>query len=237
MSFYSGFAPFYEQLFPFREDLYLFLRGYAGCSGGAVLDAGCGPGHYCCRFIGEGFRVTGIDLDQQMINVARASCRAATFRCTDIAAPDAVQGSFQLIYSTGNVIAHLSPERLVTFLDNVYEALDTGGYWIFQVVNWDYLLTLQDYTFPVRSFADGSSEFHRRYSLISPEEVVFDVRLLSGGETVFSEHSRLYPLTSDVFVQLHLEAGFALEALYAGFDCSEFHKERNSAMIMVFGKR
>ena len=237
MSFYSGFAPFYEQLFPFREDLYLFLRGYAGRSGGAVLDAGCGPGHYCCRFISEGFRVTGVDLDQTMIDVARVSCPAATFRCMDIAAPDVFRGSFQLIYSIGNVMAHLSPERVKMFLDGVYEVLDRGGYWIFQVVNWDYLLTMQDYTFPVRSCADGSAEFHRCYSLISPEEVAFDVRLLSGGETLFNEHSRLYPFASDAFVQLHLAAGFSLEALYAGFDRSEFLKERNSAMIMVFGKR
>jgi SAM-dependent methyltransferase len=54
MSLYSEFAPWYEQLFPFREEVYLFLSEYAGTSGSTILDAGCGPGHYCARFQHDG---------------------------------------------------------------------------------------------------------------------------------------------------------------------------------------
>ena len=104
MSLYSEFAPWYEQLFPFREEVYLFLREHAGTSGSRILDTGCGPGHYCDRFQRDGFPAT------------------------------------------------------------------------------------------------------------------------------------LYLLSADSFLQLHSEAGFALAAIYAGFDTTPFNRDRDSGLVMVFMK-
>ena len=237
MSFYSDFAPYYELVFPFREQVYSFLREHAGVSGGAVLDAGCGPGHYCGMFLREGFRVTGIDLDGMMIDAASAAYPQGVFRCMDIAGIASLQSSFKLIYSIGNVLAHLPFESLEAFLGNVYAALETGGSWIVQLVNWDYLLTLRDYTFPVKVLAEGAVTFQRRYSQISPEGVVFEVLLTVEGKSVFNEQSQLYPFTSDLLLRLHQLAGFSLEGVYAGFDKSEFRKGRDSGLIMSYKKR
>jgi 2-polyprenyl-3-methyl-5-hydroxy-6-metoxy-1,4-benzoquinol methylase len=84
MSFYSEFACWYEQIFPFREEVYLFLREHAVPPGCAVLDAGCGPGHYCRRFHQDGFRPTGMDLDPEMIAAAAGTSPAVAFHCMDI---------------------------------------------------------------------------------------------------------------------------------------------------------
>ena len=62
MSFYSDFAPYYELVFPFREQVYSFLREHAGVSDGAVLDAGCGPGHYCGMFCVKASGLQGLIL-------------------------------------------------------------------------------------------------------------------------------------------------------------------------------
>lgn len=234
MSFYSDFAPYYELIFPLRQQVYSFLREHAGTSVGAVLDAGCGPGHYCGMFLRDGFRVTGIDLDRMMINAAKAAYPQGIFKCLDIAAVGSLQGSFQLIYSIGNVLAYLPLEKLETFLSDVYATLDSGSCWILQVVNWDYLLTLQDYSFPVKTIAAGSMTFHRRYSQISPEGAVFEVQLTAAGKILFNEQSQLYPLASDVLLQLHQAAGFFLEGIYAGFDKSAYRKNIDSGLIMVF---
>ncbi|NTV17115.1 MAG: class I SAM-dependent methyltransferase, partial [Chlorobiaceae bacterium] len=128
-------------------------------------------------------------------------------------------------------------ERLAVFLTSVYAALETGGCWIFQLVNWDYLLSLKEYTFPVKTLAPYSIEFHRRYSLISAEQVVFEVQLNKRGKIVFKEQSRLYPLTSEVLLKLHAAAGFSLEGIFSGFDKSGFSSSRNSGLIMVFTKK
>ena len=236
MSLYSEFAPWYEQLFPFREEVYLFLREHAGTSGRSVLDAGCGPGHYCGRFQRDGFRSTGIDLDPKMIDEATASFPDSEFHCMNIADIATLRRSFRLIYSTGNVVAHLPPARFSAFLQDVYAALEPGGCWIFQVVNWDYILALAEYSFPVKTVGDGSVAFYRRYPLISQERVIFDVELVSGGQKVFNEQVTLYPLTADSFLQRHSAAGFSLTGIYAGFDKTPFNRERDSGLVMVFIK-
>ncbi len=237
MSFYSEFAPWYREVFPFREATYQFLCDHAGVQGSALLDAGCGPGSYCGRFLGDGFRVTGIDLDPKMIESASAAYPVGEFRCMDITALASLNRSFQLIYSIGNVLAYLSVERLEQFLGSVYEALEPGGSWIFQVVNWDYLLTQQEYTFPVITIDEGRVTFHRRYRHISPDHVAFEVWLSSGGDILFHEESKLYACSSETFLRLHAAAGFSLEGVYAGFDKSAFLKSRNSGLVMAFTKR
>ncbi len=236
MSFYSDFAPYYELVFPFREEVYSFLKEHAGRYGGAVLDAGCGPGHYCGMLLRDGFRVTGIDLDRMMIDSAAAAYPQGIFQCMDIAGIASLQSSFALVYSIGNVLAYLSFEKIEAFLADVYAALESGGFWIVQVVNWDYLLTLKDYTFPVKTLDGGAVTFHRCYSQISPEGVVFEVQLTVEGETVFNDQSHLYPFTSDRLLHLHQAAGFSLAGVYAGFDKSAFSKDRYSGLIMVFQK-
>ena len=236
MSFYSEFAPWYREVFPFREATYRFLGDHAGSAGSAVLDGGCGPGSYCGRFLSEGFRVTGIDLDPKMIDSAAAAYPAGEFRCMDIAALASLKSSFQLVYSIGNVLAYLSLDRLEQFLGDVYAALEPGGSWIFQVVNWDYLLCLQEYTFPVITIDDGQVAFHRRYRQISPEAVAFEVWLSSGERRLFHEQSELYPCSSEVFLRLHAAAGFSLDGVFAGFDKSAYLNSRNSGLVMAFRK-
>ena len=236
MSFYSEFASWYEQLFPFREEVYRFLLEHAGNQGSAVLDAGCGPGHYCCRFQRDGFRSMGIDLDPKMIEAAEISCPEAEFCCMDIAEIGSRKRSFRMIYSIGNVVAHLPPDRFSVFLRKVYTALEPGGCWIFQVVNWDYLLGFGEYRFPVKTVGDGSVAFYRRYALISPEQVAFDVELVLGDKKVFNEQVTLYPLSADVFLQRHSAAGFSLTGIYADFDKKAFNRLHNSGLIMIFMK-
>ncbi len=237
MSLYSEFAYYYETIFPFREEVYLFLREHATPPGCTVLDAGCGPGHYCHRFQQEGFRPTGIDLDSEMIAAAAATSPAVAFQAMDIAKLATLKQSFRLIYSIGNVVAHLSPERFSAFLSEVYDALEPGGCWIFQTVNWDYLLQLPQYTFPVKTVGDASLSFHRRYLDISAEQAIFEVELMADEQIIFNEQATLYPLTADGYLQRHEAAGFSLEGTYGGFDKRAFSREQNSGLMMVFTKR
>ena len=237
MSLYSEFAGWYEQVFPFREEVYLFLREHAIPPGSAVLDAGCGPGHYCSRFHLDGFQATGIDLDSQMIAAAAATSPSVSFQAMDIAELAALKQSFRLIYSIGNVVAHLSPDRFSGFLAQVHAALEPGGCWIFQTVNWDYLLRFTEYSFPVKTVGEGSVSFHRRYLDISPKQVIFQVELQADNQKIFNDQAILYPLTADGYLQRHEAAGFLLEGTYSGFDKKTFSREQNSGLVMVFTKR
>ncbi len=92
-----------------------FFRGIAADvaaiapAGGKVLEVGCGPGLLSIRLArSHGLDVTGLDLDAQMIDRARANLRRASatdgpspsFVVGDIAALPFGDGSFDLVVST-----------------------------------------------------------------------------------------------------------------------------------------
>jgi SAM-dependent methyltransferase len=54
------------------------------CGGGRIADIGCGPGHVARYLADRGANVEGIDLSPEMIDEARASHPAITFRVGDM---------------------------------------------------------------------------------------------------------------------------------------------------------
>lgn len=91
-----------------------FFRGIAAeiktvtPDGARVLEVGCGPGHLSIRLAGEGFDVTGLDLDPAMIERARANGgrtgdgdrRGPSFVIGDVASLPLPDESFDLVVST-----------------------------------------------------------------------------------------------------------------------------------------
>ena len=37
----------------------------------SIIDIGCGPGHYCVEFLKKNKKVTGLDLSEEMLKIAR----------------------------------------------------------------------------------------------------------------------------------------------------------------------
>ena len=108
MSFYSKFSTYYEKIFPFKKAKFAFLESYVTATGPSVLDVGCGTGHFAGKFAESGARASGIDLDEQMISYAKAHYPAATFSALNMVDVKTLDQSFDLIFSVGNVVSHLS---------------------------------------------------------------------------------------------------------------------------------
>ena len=234
MSFYSEFASYYEEVFPFRDEVYAFLRQYAGAPSGRVLDIGCGPGHYCGRFVQDGFMSIGIDLDSQMIASAVQKYPEASFRSMDMSDIGIIQEKFRMVFSIGNVLAHLPRPALKTFVHDVFSLLEPGGFWVFQVINWDSLLLLKEYTFPLKVLHDGQLIFHRHYSSVSEDSVRFSSLLKSGDETVFNADVMLFPVRYEAYCAIHEEAGFTRENCYSDFRKASFWNKSGSSLVFVF---
>jgi SAM-dependent methyltransferase len=49
-----------------------------------LLDVGCGTGHWSAFFSRMGYRVTGVDVSPEMLDVARASVSGCSFRQADV---------------------------------------------------------------------------------------------------------------------------------------------------------
>ncbi|AOS84759.1 methyltransferase [Chlorobaculum limnaeum] len=238
MSFYSKFSEYYERVFPFREEVWQFLKGYAGSPGNALLDVGCGPGHYCGHFASEGFSALGIDLDEAMIAKAQRRYPEVEFRCLDMRRVDEAGGQFGCIWSIGNVLAHLPGEELAPFISKINTLLEPGGCWIMQVMNWDALTGLTAYDFPLRTItADNSTaSFHRRYSSITPASLRFTFSLRQDTTVLFEETVTLYPVGREHYLSLHETAGFKCEGIFSDFSGNPLRHEPGTGAVLVFRK-
>jgi SAM-dependent methyltransferase len=80
-----------------------------------VLDAGCGTGRVAVRLHELGYAVVGVDVDETMLEQARAAAPALDWRVGDLSAFDlgsVLRGAFDLVLVAGNTIPLLEPGTL-----------------------------------------------------------------------------------------------------------------------------
>lgn len=168
------------------------LREFAGPlpPGARVLDAGCGAGEPVARyFVDRGDAVTGIDVSERMLALARRQVPAATFQRMDLRAlmfPLAVFNAITAVY----VVFHIPRVEHAALFAGFERVLKPGG---------RLLLTLATREYTGQDEFDGEMEFLERrlpYSHDRPEvalgkleaaglAVVGARRIETGGETFF----------------------------------------------------
>ncbi|MBR5337565.1 MAG: class I SAM-dependent methyltransferase [Lachnospiraceae bacterium] len=118
----------------FGEQLGIWLLGHP-LPGKTALDIGCGTG-VLCRILKEmGFKVTGIDLSEDMIDIARNAGSGIDFEVADMVTYRP-EGSVDLVTCTGDALNHLSDISYVErMIGNVYGFISPGGYFVFDVLN------------------------------------------------------------------------------------------------------
>jgi SAM-dependent methyltransferase len=236
MAFYSQFAAYYEAVFPFREEVYAFLRSLLVPGGRRVLDAGCGTGHYCGRFAADGVEAVGIDLDPEMIQVARATYPRATFHCLNMLDVGTLRPPFDLSFCIGNSAPHLTQDEFGRVVAEATRLLHPGGLWVLQVMNWDFVLDRGGYPFRPRTLSGGEAVFLREYRDISESRLRFLTRLVSGERTVFEGDVWLYPLRSEAYLRLHAQHGLELVDHFADFSRTPYDPGSEAGSVFVFRK-
>jgi len=232
--FYSKFAADYEQIFPFNKKIYSFLKEYMPSPDTKILDIGCASGHYCGRFAADGYKITGIDLDSDMIYTATRTYPTANFKVLNLTDIAVLTESYNMVYSTGNVMAHVSMNDFKIFLDTLKRKMTDGGIWIFQVINWDYILKQDNFTFS--EIETEEKIFIRHYSDITPDTLIFNTELKdkTNGKIVFKDKVTMYPVHSEKYISIHKDAGFELLGHYSDYGKSAFNSNNFSADIYVF---
>lgn len=98
--------------------------------GQKVLDAGCGTGNFTFKLARSGCRVTGVDVSEEMLDIARDKltdfphAHRVNFRCMDFRDLQFPPGSFDRIYSMAAF--EFVQDRKKTFYD-LYRTLKPGG--------------------------------------------------------------------------------------------------------------
>lgn len=232
MSFYSMFAQYYEEIFPFSPGVFSFLQRYSKPMQ-RCLDVGCGSGHYAGQLAVDGYDVTGIDLDAAMIDFALSHYPSAIFEVMDMRKITELGGGYDFVYCIGNSGAHLPQADFRRFLADLRKVLNPGGRWILQLMNWDYVLRQDEVHFPVIK-TESDLTFTRAYTHISPESVQFETALLSDDAFIFEDSVPLYPAVSPDVIAMHMDLGFELLAHFGSYAGSAFDPGVFSASIYVF---
>lgn len=108
-----------------------------GIRDGLVVDLGCGSGLLAWELVKAGYRVLGIDISEAMIDIARKRTPDAKFRVASLFEADIPP--CVAIASVGECLNYLfdptNDERtLVRLFRRVYDALDPGGVFVFDLL-------------------------------------------------------------------------------------------------------
>lgn len=99
----------------------------------SVLDLCCGTGQLAARLTGDGYEVTGVDVSESMIEIARATAADADFHVQDARHPLPVRG-YAAAFSTFDSLNHMMTlADLTRVFRNVRDVLGTNGYFAFDL--------------------------------------------------------------------------------------------------------
>jgi len=134
-----GSRGFFDDLDQYHFEKLHHLLGlvpFDGCRGKRVLEVGCGAGVDLARFAKGGAEVTGVDLAQSAIDLAKANFEQQGLHGEFFVANGEElpfdEGIFDLVFAHGVVQYTADPQRLV---DECRRVLKPGGEAIFQVYN------------------------------------------------------------------------------------------------------
>jgi SAM-dependent methyltransferase len=94
----------------------------------SVLDAGCGTGRVAIELSRRGYAVMGVDVDESMLEAARAKAPELTWTSGDLANPELDFGlTFDVVVMAGNVLIFVPPGTEGQVIDNAARWLRPGG--------------------------------------------------------------------------------------------------------------
>jgi len=241
---YDYFARYYDLIFPFRNVNYDFLQRLINKPSANLLDLGCGTGSYLTKFWQEGHQVVGVDLNTEMLRIARQKCPEGHWLALDLKEIDEIekhlhekfQSGFDLIFCSGNVLSYFKKEELSEILPAIFQLLKANGSWVFQIVNWQKILKQKDFTFPVIENQEHQLKFFRFYHDLNHKGAIFETRLEQRGKILFQDSHPLFAHTQSDMQGLHENLPFKSQQFFGDFSGAEFQAEKTPALIGLFQK-
>ncbi|MCK5059380.1 MAG: class I SAM-dependent methyltransferase, partial [Candidatus Aminicenantes bacterium] len=168
MSIYEKISEYYERIFPLKKGKVTFLESLLKKENQKILDLGCATGELALALSSKGHRVIGIDLDKNMVNMARSKAKSEgtknRFYVKDMldVGMDFPENSFDAVLCLGNTLVHLKNlDEIGNLIKGVFSILKRDGIFILQVVNFEGVLTGQINGLPL--LENDTFAFERKY--------------------------------------------------------------------------
>ncbi len=208
--------------------------------GDRALDLACGHGRHAAALAKRGIILTGLDLNEDYLRVARDEAERAGVEIEtvhadmrDIPFTDEFDAVINMFTAFGYFDSEDEDARV---LQAVANSLKTGGQFLLDTINREWVLSnyVQN---EWRADDDGTTYLERReFDLVTGRNrVTFSIIASDGSRRESPGHSvRLYTLTE--LVRLLDSAGLHLAAVYGDYDAAPYHID-TPRMIAVAGKR
>ncbi|MBA7481004.1 MAG: methyltransferase domain-containing protein [Spirochaeta sp.] len=242
--FYRELSCYYDHLFPASPATVDFISRRVKAHS-SILDLACGTGNYSLSMANLGCQVTGIDLDERMIDSARAKVRdqQCRFEVGDMRRLREVcaEDEYDLVLCIGNSLAHLTGKQdIIRLLGDCLAILKQGGKLIVQIVNFDRLLSNRTKNLPEIVRDTVGITFIRRYEYSAgPDNLinfVSELKIKRGNkEESLINSIPLLPLKSGELKSMVEGAGFGEIDLFGDF--SETGYSSGSPAIVICGSK
>ena len=221
-----------------------FYRRQAARCGEPVLELACGSGRLTIPLAKEGVAITGLDISEEMLHLAKLKAskseRSIPFIQGDIRSFDLGE-KFKLIFIAAQSLSHLyTREEIEDCFSCVRRHLADDGRFLIEVFNSSVgmLARESDRRYPVGQYADpeeGSPVFvteEVRYDVASQVNHIrwFFRNEGSSQETVLSfEMRQFFPQEMDALLWYN---DFVIEHKYGSYDESEFSNDAGKQLII-----
>jgi len=197
---YQHFADLYDEIFPFDGGLEIDLKPFIKPHGQAI-DLGCGTGRLVHLVNHMGMKMRGVDLDQQMVDVAKKNFPNDEFMQGDMVTSMKLN-SYDLITCFGNTLPHLKPVELSMFFNHIFDKLSPDGYFIVTMLNYDQILESKPSQLPVIKRENITFE---RYYTYQEDHIIFKT-VLSHNHQQTEDETILFPYTKTRLEKITSEA-------------------------------
>lgn len=230
--FYTSIANYYEEIFPIGPAKVKFLmKGNPK----TALDIACATGETMKALQDEGIKVSGIDLDETFVEMAKE--KNLDVKKLNMLELDEIKEKFDLLYCVGNSIAHLKDyDEIRKFLKKSYERINSNGRIVIQFINFEKFLKNEDtdgYLGDLPQIKKDEITFYRSY-FKEKDHIRFNTKLIVN-DIIIENNEMLFPLLKDEMVSIMRKVGFKNIKIYGNFKGEDFD-EKVSLPVIITGE-
>ncbi len=248
MSFYEALGRYYDSIFPLQQATLVFLIQKLGkADQKQILDLACGTGTYALALAARGYNVTGLDLDETMIRLARekkgqrrkSACEEGgevSFLQGDmLELSKYLQPGYDGAFCIGNSLVHMETLKEIEIaVKEIAAVLRAGAALIVQTVNYDRVLSKNIKALPPLENRERGVSFERLYNYDQENHRILFTGILKLSDGSSRTHTvPLYPLKQRELEGILARTGFGQREFYGSFNGEPWSAGDSPATLAV----
>lgn len=196
---------------------------------GTILDLACGKGRHSIYLNKLGYNVTGVDLSENSIAIAKESSNETLqFKTHDMREPmnETYDAVFNLFTSFGYFDTH---EDNIKTLKAIKESINEFGFGVIDFFNADFII--ENLVAEEIKEIDGITFNIKRF--VENKKIIKEIRFEDKGNSFFFTE-KVSAFTLEDFEAMMEEAGIFLLEIFGDYKLRKFYKTQSERLILLF---